>query len=297
MLHFYQQTYPTTLIHPPKATRILRQGRQALAIQHSASRPSDLAATDSMHSLQGAISPNDRQLIVYSAFGFARGIVDVPVGFNGELWDPLSQQYPLGAGYRWLSTLMRFTSPDRVSPFGKGGINSYAYALNDPVNNSDPDGQSSVARFFGRKYNSYKKLKEIYSWGEDGDGFYKTTNDFFRKPKLVIFTHGQGQTISIAGQNKTQVQLTSWMSSNKINPKDYRKITLLACNLGKTNFPQHLADSTGVVVRAAGGTIDTTAWIPQKEGYYTKISMRIRRLPGDLPEDVYRLKTYSPHPR
>ncbi|MEG0248110.1 hypothetical protein D3C81_1029670 [compost metagenome] len=297
MLYFYQQTFPTTLIHPSKATRILRQGRQALAIQHSASRPSDLAAIDSMHSLQGAISPNYRQLIAYSVYGFARGIVDVPVGFNGELWEPLSQQYPLGAGYRWLSTLMRFTSPDRVSPFGKGGINSYAYALNDPVNNFDPDGQFSVARFFGRKYNSYKKLKAIYSWGEDGDGFYRTTNNFLRKPKLVIFTHGHGQTISIEGQNKTQSQLASWMLSNKINPEDYRKITLLACNLGKTNFPQRLANTTGVVVRAAGGTIDTTAWIPQQEDYYTKIAMRIRRLPNDLPEDVYRLKTYSPNPR
>ena len=79
MLYFYQQTFPTTLIHPSKATRILRQGRQALAIQHSASRPSDLAAIDSMHSLQGAISPNYRQLIAYSVYGFARGIVDVPV--------------------------------------------------------------------------------------------------------------------------------------------------------------------------------------------------------------------------
>ncbi|PPA01067.1 RHS repeat-associated core domain-containing protein, partial [Pseudomonas sp. MWU12-2312b] len=37
--------------------------------------------------------------------------------------------------------LMRFNSPDSLSPFGKGGLISYAYCSGDPVNNIDPSGR------------------------------------------------------------------------------------------------------------------------------------------------------------
>ncbi|WP_338010010.1 RHS repeat-associated core domain-containing protein, partial [Pseudomonas sp. GM60] len=38
--------------------------------------------------------------------------------------------------------LMRFNGPDWFSPFGRGGLNSYAYCLGDPINLSDPNGTS-----------------------------------------------------------------------------------------------------------------------------------------------------------
>ena len=36
---------------------------------------------------------------------------------------------------------MRFISPDTLSPFLEGGINTYAYCQNDPVNAQDPTGK------------------------------------------------------------------------------------------------------------------------------------------------------------
>lgn len=42
---------------------------------------------------------------------------------------------------------MRFHSPDSVSPFGRGGINAYAYCMCDPVNRADPDGHWSFPAF------------------------------------------------------------------------------------------------------------------------------------------------------
>ncbi|ACA88347.1 RHS repeat-associated core domain-containing protein [Shewanella woodyi] len=62
-------------------------------------------------------------------------------GFNGELLDPITGNYQLGQGYRFYNPiLMRFQSPDSMSPFGEAGLNVYAYCHGDPVNFNDPTG-------------------------------------------------------------------------------------------------------------------------------------------------------------
>jgi len=67
------------------------------------------------------------------------------VGFNGEWSGFIAGGYLLGNGYRWLNTLvMRFGSPDLLSPFGRGGINAYSYCFGDPINNIDPSGRFGV---------------------------------------------------------------------------------------------------------------------------------------------------------
>lgn len=64
-------------------------------------------------------------------------------GFNGDRYDPLTGNYPLGQGYRSYSpTLMRFHKPDALSPFGLGGFNAYAYCNGDPLNYRDDTGQA-----------------------------------------------------------------------------------------------------------------------------------------------------------
>ncbi|ODS10596.1 RHS repeat-associated core domain-containing protein [Vibrio scophthalmi] len=63
------------------------------------------------------------------------------IGFNGERKDPVTGAYHLGNGYRvYNPRLMRFQSCDSLSPFEQGGINSYAYCFNDPINRRDPSG-------------------------------------------------------------------------------------------------------------------------------------------------------------
>ncbi|KPY35049.1 Uncharacterized protein ALO52_00166 [Pseudomonas syringae pv. primulae] len=39
---------------------------------------------------------------------------------------------------------MRFNGTDDLSPFGKGGLNAYAYCAGDPVNRSDPSGHVNM---------------------------------------------------------------------------------------------------------------------------------------------------------
>lgn len=68
----------------------------------------------------------------------------VPFGFTGTRREPLTGWY-IPAGYRpYDPLLMSFLSPDSESPFGRGGINPYAYCAGDPINRVDPDGHSWV---------------------------------------------------------------------------------------------------------------------------------------------------------
>ncbi|HHQ4530837.1 TPA: RHS repeat-associated core domain-containing protein [Aeromonas hydrophila] len=69
---------------------------------------------------------------------------DSCIGFNGERLDPITGLYHLGQGYRAYNPgLMRFHAADSLSPFGAGGVNSYAYCLGDQINLVDPTGHIS----------------------------------------------------------------------------------------------------------------------------------------------------------
>lgn len=91
-------------------------------------------------------------LHAYSPYGFTRADPAMALGFCGQYRDSLTGNYPLGNGHRFYSPiLMRFMSPDRLSPFSKGGINGYAYCGADPVNRHDPSGAfwSAMLRTLG----------------------------------------------------------------------------------------------------------------------------------------------------
>ncbi len=78
----------------------------------------------------------------YSPYGAMNAALAPGLAFCGQYRDPLTGNYPLGTGHRFYSpTLMRFLSPDSLSPFGRGGINVYAYCGGEPVNRHDPTGR------------------------------------------------------------------------------------------------------------------------------------------------------------
>jgi len=67
--------------------------------------------------------------------------------FSGQRKEPATGHYLLGNGYRAFNpVLMRFHSPDSLSPMGAGGINCYAYCGGDPINNTDPSGHLKLPR-------------------------------------------------------------------------------------------------------------------------------------------------------
>lgn len=88
-------------------------------------------------------------LFAYSVYGYRATSQkrSITLGYNGAFQDCFSYLYLLGNGHRGYSgELMRFYTPDRLSPFDVGGLNSYAYCKGDPVNYADPSGRMPLKK-------------------------------------------------------------------------------------------------------------------------------------------------------
>ncbi|WP_236235459.1 RHS repeat-associated core domain-containing protein [Pseudomonas faucium] len=84
----------------------------------------------------------------YTSYGYSQVFSEgALIHFAGAFRDLLTGHYPFGNGKRSYSPcLMRFLSPDSLSPFESGGINSYMYCAGDPENRLDRSGLSWFKR-------------------------------------------------------------------------------------------------------------------------------------------------------
>ncbi|VVO33423.1 RHS repeat-associated core domain-containing protein [Pseudomonas fluorescens] len=124
-----------------------------------------LLATDQQRSVLNALDATQPRHLAYTPYGHRpteNGLLSL-LGFNGEQPDPVTGHYHLGNGYRQFNpVLMRFNSPDSWSPFGKGGLNAYAYCAGNPISQRDPSGHSGIflaMQFDDIFFNSYKLMK------------------------------------------------------------------------------------------------------------------------------------------
>lgn len=102
--------------------------------------------------------------------------------FNGERLDSTLGGYLLGNGKRGYNpNLRRFVSSDQLSPFGVGGLNSYAYCTNEPVNHHDPSGQWSL-----RTAPAGTKPKTIIPTGHKGAPLTTTRHDQYARTMCFI---------------------------------------------------------------------------------------------------------------
>ncbi|EPN60356.1 hypothetical protein A244_07805 [Pseudomonas syringae pv. actinidiae ICMP 18807] len=102
-----------------------------------------LLATDQQRSVLQLVDKAGTEPIAYSPYGHhpAESGLTSLLGFNGERRDPVTGHYLLGNGYRaYNPVLMRFNSPDSLSPFDEGGLNAYGYVGGDPVGFVDETG-------------------------------------------------------------------------------------------------------------------------------------------------------------
>jgi RHS repeat-associated protein len=141
-----------------------------------------LLATDQQRSVLNALGARRQSSsFAYAPYGhrLLEGSLPGLPGFNGEKPEPVTGHYLLGNGYRAFNpVLMRFNSPDSLSPFGEGGVNAYAYCLGDPVNREDRTGH--IPQFLKpmlRSLHLIKKskappvLKLMYSTFQDGEPY------------------------------------------------------------------------------------------------------------------------------
>ncbi|MGJ7516239.1 RHS repeat-associated core domain-containing protein [Pseudomonas baetica] len=146
---YYCKSRLATQIHGAASNSIVQHDDQLLAQQQieNGAYETSLLGTDQQRSVLQTTNENDPlQRVSYSPYGYQPHLNKLLslLGFNGERPDPVTGHYLLGNGYRTFNPmLMRFNSPDNLSPFGKGGVNSYVYCLNDPANRKDPGGQAS----------------------------------------------------------------------------------------------------------------------------------------------------------
>ncbi|MBV7477457.1 RHS repeat-associated core domain-containing protein [Pseudomonas sp. PDM31] len=143
---FYQEDDLVTEVGDQVQLTILRHGEEPLAQHRTASGVDDttLLATDRAHSVLQTLAGTNRHQMVYTAYGHRTGESGLSslLGFNGEAPDAITGHYLLGQGTRAFNpVLMRFNSPDELSPFDSGGVNPYAYCGGDPINRYDPTGK------------------------------------------------------------------------------------------------------------------------------------------------------------
>lgn len=143
--HWYAGGRVNVVASGEDETRVVRSGGEVIAWDRKGTDVGTwLTATDEKGSVVTADDGGTARAYAWTAYGEgASETKAAPVtGYNGEVPDAVTGGYLLG-GYRtYLPSLMRFTSPDGLSPFGAGGINPYAYCGGDPVNRSDPTGHS-----------------------------------------------------------------------------------------------------------------------------------------------------------
>jgi RHS repeat-associated protein len=147
---FYQKSRLATEIQGAFGRTIVQYEDQVLAQRQSRFKvvaETTLLATDQQRTVLQLLDKNGTEAVVYNAYGHHSvdsGLACL-LGFTGEHRDPITGHYLLGNGYRAFNpVLMRFNSPDRLSPFGAGGVNAYAYCQGDPVNFYDWMGRSPI---------------------------------------------------------------------------------------------------------------------------------------------------------
>lgn len=144
---FYQAGYLATELDDQGLRSIMRHAAQPLAQQRGpgGAGATTLLATDLAQSPLLTLTGALMQRLSYTGYGYAPAESGLSrlLGFNGECPDRITGHYLLGNGKRAFNpVLMRFNSPDELSPFEEGGLNAYAYCAGDPINYQDPTGNA-----------------------------------------------------------------------------------------------------------------------------------------------------------
>ena len=180
---FYCKAQLTTEIQGVLTYSIFQHEERHLAQQHhdNGTVTTNLLATDQQRSVLHILNGNRVDSVIYTPYGHrsaACGLLSL-LAFNGERRDPVTGHYLLGNGHRAFNpVLMRFNSPDALSPFGPGGPNCYTYCSGSPINREDSTGRIWRTVSIGLQ----KPLKRLVR-GAQAPVF--RSNELSKKPKVA----------------------------------------------------------------------------------------------------------------
>ncbi|WP_081042097.1 RHS repeat-associated core domain-containing protein [Pseudomonas putida] len=259
MLFSYNNNALTTLLHDNHSASISRAHERALFFtrKQSGNSLSCLLARDVKGSAIGLLSTQGLAPTAFSPWGHAKAATGLLAGFKGEYLDPVTTCYLLGNGYRsYTPTLMRFASPDSLSPLGAGGINAYSYLSGDPVNANDPTGH----------------VKGKVLLREPNLGVFSSTKGLAKTKTLNIYAHGtELAKLGVDG-------LHDHLRAQTIKFESYDNIHVISCNFGnptpdgKPSLAQRLSNKTQKTVNAYIGTVSTIPK-PKQDKQYTEIKI------------------------
>ncbi|MDE5823609.1 MAG: hypothetical protein K2H91_02845, partial [Lachnospiraceae bacterium] len=113
--------------------------------------------------------------------------------FNGQQYDPITQQYYLRARF-YNPVIARFTQEDT---YRGDGLNLYAYCENNPVYYEDPSGNvpQCIKDAYNRIREEDKRLSEREAWKRacEGTGYENVLDNWYGKP-LTEWTNAELQT-------------------------------------------------------------------------------------------------------
>ena len=245
-LLFYNQTRLATEIEGERTHRLFEYDAQPLALQQDGATRA-LLATDMQTSVLHSVSDNGTpQAHVYTPFGHNRGATGQHSlsGFNGERPDPVTGHYLLGQGYRAFNpVLMRFNSPDSLSPFAEGGINAYGYCGGDPLNRIDPTGHffSKIVRAFKQGFTKAAsalaggQVKKVHKITRLSEGIIAFEDTLKNKRRLNFIGHGHlnegtARLMFDKSQSIDARSLVHLAANNGIDVKSYSYLRTIMCN-------------------------------------------------------------------
>ncbi|MDI2595465.1 RHS repeat-associated core domain-containing protein [Pseudomonas sp. 681] len=285
---FYCDNRLVTELEGDERLSIVQHADQLLAQQqcHGDGVISTLLATDQQRSVLNELQANSQRSIAYSSYGHhprESGLSSL-LGFNGQRAEPVTGHYLLGNGYRAFNpVLMRFNSPDNLSPFDKGGLNAYGYCQGDPVNRIDPTGHmvSAIANFFSKvkarylavKYGTeYKPVKYFTKISEESAVFVDQYKDGSR---LNVYAHGPSSG-GLLWDSKTLLgpgELAQRLKNTGLHFESFDSARLIMChsasepvhplNTSGGSFAELFSDFSGLSVKAYEGRVIAENLMPR----------------------------------
>ncbi|WP_225933408.1 RHS repeat-associated core domain-containing protein [Pseudomonas peradeniyensis] len=167
-----------------------------------------------------------QRMLTYTAYGYlADPVRKGAIGFNGQLLEGDVQGYLLGNGHRlYHLPIMRFASPDALSPFGEGGVNAYLYCDGDPINKLDPSGRvpGFIKKLFNRSNTAPQvATKQPGSLNKPAASGATQQTELTSRPGLQAAVEKVGLTIEDAQEHYDAVTPSAGYDSNFLAAKDF----------------------------------------------------------------------------